>query len=150
MKYTLNKYHRNKDRKTAPSDEYYTKYEEVKFIFEELLLKEDLKDKIIYCPADGEESNFVIYLKQHKDDIQYKELIHTSDDMMMHEDLFQKADYIITNPPFSMLRNDILPLLKRNNCNFFLFGSLINNKYYLKTYSPNECKYIRRNSSFHL
>jgi len=148
MKYTLNKYHQNKNRKNPPSDEYYTKYEEVKFIFEELLFKEDLKDKIIYCPADGEQSNFVIYLKEHKDDIQYKELIYTSDDMMTHEDLFQKADYIITNPPFSMLRNEILPLLKRNNCNFFLFGSLIMNIYYLNTYSPNECKYIRRSSNF--
>ena len=149
MKYAIHDYHKNRDGKTSPTDEYYTKLEEVEFIFDIFIIKDELKDKIIYCPADGEESNFVKYLIQHKDDIQYKELIYTSDDMMTHEDLFQKADYIITNPPFSMLRKHLLPLLKRNNCKFFLFGSFINNRFYLETYSPLECKYIRRgNFSF--
>lgn len=148
MKYAIKQYHRNKDGKTPPSDEYYTKYEEVEFIFDTFIIKEELKDKIIYCPADGEESNFVIYLKQHKDDFQYKELIYTSDDMMTHEDLFQKADFIITNPPFSMIRKHMLPLLKRNNCKFFLFGSLINTMFYCETYKPDECKYIRRQLPF--
>lgn len=141
------KYHidraNSKDKK-APTDEYYTKYEEVEDIFENVIYKEDLKDKIIYCPADGEQSNFVIYLKDHKDDIQYKELIYTSDDMMTHEDLFERADYIITNPPFSILTKEILPLLKRLECKFFLFGSLGAQHYYINIFSPNECKYIRR------
>lgn len=133
----------SKDKK-APLDEYYTKYEEVEDIFNNVIYKEDLKDKIIYCPADGEQSNFVIYLKEHKDDIQYKELIYTSDDMMIHEDLFKRADYIITNPPFSILAKEILPLLKRLECKFFLFGSLMMQHYYIHTFSPNECKYMRR------
>ena len=144
MRFVDKKYHQNRDHKSCPPDEYYTKYEEVKYIFEELLIKEDLKDKIIYCPADGEKSNFVIYLKEHKDDIKYKELIYTSDDMFTHEDLFQKADYIITNPPFSLLTKKILPFLKKNNYKFFLFGSMINNFLYTKYYKPNELKYIRR------
>lgn len=144
MKFHDKQWHHNYDHKSIPTDEYYTKYEEVKEIFEEILIKEDLKDKIIYCPADEEKSNFVKYLKEHKDDIQYKELIYTWDDMMTHEDLFIKADYIITNPPFSMLKYQILPLLKKNNCKFFLLGSLTNNHRYIKTFNPNECKYIRR------
>lgn len=141
------KYHvdraNSKDKK-HPSDEYYTKYEEVEDIFENIIYKEDLKDKIIYCPADGEHSNFVIYLKDHKDDIQYKELIYTSDDMMTHEDLFERADYIITNPPFSILPKELLPLLKRIECKFFLFGSQMMQPYYIRTFLPNECKYIHR------
>ena len=127
-----------------PSDEYYTKYEEVEHIINNILIKSDLKNKIIYCPADGEESNFVKYFKDHKDDLQYKELIYTSDDMFTHEDLFQYADYIITNPPFSVIKHQLLPLLKRLECKFFLFGSKLNAHYYLNIFSPNECKYINR------
>ena len=63
---------------------------------------------------------------------------------MTHEDLFERADYIITNPPFSLLPKELLPLLKRLECKFFLFGSLMMQPYYIRTYYPNECKYMCR------
>ena len=106
-------------------DEYYTLYEEVKEIFERYIPNEELKDKIIYCPCDSDESNFVIYLKEHKDDIQYKELIYTSDDFNTHLDLFEKCDIIITNPPFSKIIKEFIPILKKVNKKFFIFGSII-------------------------
>lgn len=105
-------------------DEYYTLYEEVKEIFERYIPIEELKDKIIYCPCDSDESNFVIYLKEHKDDIQYKELIYTSDDFNTHLDLFEKCDIIITNPPFSKIIKEFIPILKKVNKKFFIFGSI--------------------------
>ena len=98
----------------AYDDEYYTLYEEVKEIFERYIPIEELKDKIIYCPCDSDESNFVIYLKEHKDDIQYKELIYTSDDFNTHLDLFEKCDIIITNPPFSKIVKEFISILKKS------------------------------------
>ena len=106
-------------------DEYYTRYEHVKNIFERYIPVEELKDKIIYCPCDSDESNFVIYLKEHKDDIQYKELIYTSDDFNTHLDLFEKCDIIITNPPFSKIIKEFIPILNKVNKKFFILGSMI-------------------------
>ena len=106
-------------------DEYYTRYEHVKNIFERYIPIEELKDKIIYCPCDSDESNFVIYLKEHKDDIQYKELIYTSDDFNTHLDLFEKCDIIITNPPFSKIIKEFIPILNKVNKKFFILGSMV-------------------------
>lgn len=117
-------------------DEYYTRYEHVKHIFENLII-EDLKDKIIYCPCDSDESNFVIYLKEHKDDLQYKELIYTSDDYNTHYDLFEKCDIIITNPPFSKLMREFIPLLNKVNKKFFILGSLIGLGDYYRKFNDN-------------
>ena len=106
-------------------DEYYTRYEHVKNIFERYIPIEELKDKIIYCPCHSDESNFVIYLKVHKDDIQYKELIYTSDDYNTHLDLFEKCDIIITNPPFSKIIKEFIPILNKVNKKFFILGSMV-------------------------
>ena len=106
-------------------DEYYTRYEHVKNIFERYIPVEELKDKIIYCPCDSDESNFVIYIKEHKDDIQYKELIYTSDDYNTHLDLFEKCDIIITNPPFSKIIKEFIPILNKVNKKFFILGSQV-------------------------
>lgn len=111
-------------------DEYYTRYEHVKNIFERYIPNEELKDKIIYCPCDSDESNFVIYLKEHKDDIQYKELIYTSDDFNTHLDLFEKCDIIITNPPFSKIVKEFIPILNKVNKKFFIFGSMVSLHHY--------------------
>lgn len=105
-------------------DEYYTRYEQVKDIFENYIPNEEIKDKIIYCPCDSDESNFVIYLKEHKADLQYKELIYTWDDYNTHLDLFEKCDIIITNPPFSKLIKEFIPILNKVNKKFFILGSL--------------------------
>ena len=104
-------------------DEYYTRYEHVNDIFKRFIPIEELKDKIIYCPCDSDKSNFVIYLKEHKDDIQYKELIYTSDDYNTHLDLFEKCDIIITNPPFSKIIKEFIPILNKVNKKFFILGA---------------------------
>ena len=111
-------------------DEYYTRYEHVKNIFERYIPIEELKDKIIYCPCDSDESNFVIYLKEHKDYIQYKELIYTSDDFNTHLDLFEQCDIIITNPPFSKIIKEFIPILNKVNKKFFILGSMVSIHYY--------------------
>jgi len=123
-------------------DEYYTTIEEVEFVFN-TILDENFKDKILYCPFDGEESAFVKYIKEHKE-IGYKELWFTSDDFKNHEDLIEKADVIISNPPFSLLIKEILPMMKKYNKKFFLFGSIGNIEGYIRIYKPYEVKYMRR------
>lgn len=94
------------------NDEFYTRKEDV----ENCLKYFDFSDKIVYCPADGEESEFVIYLKG-----KCKELIYTSDDFRTHFDLFQKADIIVTNPPFS-LKKTFFEFIKKAECDYLFLG----------------------------
>lgn len=110
----------------ARNDEYYTPMKTVQRVFEVYLSSYDFKDKIIYCPCDSSASNFVIYLLAHKSDLQYKELIYTWDDYNSHGALFNKADIIITNPPFSKLIREFLPLINYYQKDFFIFGCLGN------------------------
>ena len=108
------------------NDEYYTPKETVEFIFEKLIGYEFIKDKIIYCPCDGEQSEFVKYLKEKKDDLNYKDFWYTSDDFNTHIDLIKNADLVITNPPFSKIRNEYFPLMKKYAKNYLFFHSPIN------------------------
>lgn len=105
-------------------DEYYTSREEVEYIFEKVIPKGFLKDKIIYCPCDSEESEFVKYLKENKDRYEYKEFIYTSDDFNTHIDLFEYADLVITNPPFSKIKRQLLPILENHTKYWFIFHTL--------------------------
>lgn len=129
-------------------DEYYTRYEHVKDIFERYIPKDEIKDKIIYCPCDSDKSNFVIYLKEHKDDLGYKELIYTCDDYNTHIDLFEKADIIITNPPFSKLIREFIPILNKVNKKFFIFGSMISLPGYITKFTINNIRYVRSDKYF--
>lgn len=78
-------------------DEFYTRREDI----DAMLPEWDLSDKIVYCCADSEESEFVKYFKQPG---KCKELIYTSDDFRTHQDLFERCDIVVTNPPFSLIR----------------------------------------------
>lgn len=106
-------------------NEYYTTKEEVEFIFNDVIITDYLKDKVIYCPCDGDNSEFVKYLKSHKDDIKYKQFIYTSDDYHTHEDIFKNVDIVITNPPFEgKVFSDLVDLIKKYDCKCFLFNSV--------------------------
>ena len=91
------------EAKKKKNDEYYTPYSMVESIVK--AFKEELwKDQIIYCPCDAEWSNFPKYFKEHKE-LDYKDIWNTSDDFHTHTDLFEQCDIIITNPPFSIIRD---------------------------------------------
>lgn len=126
----------------TPSDEYYTTMEEVEYIFTQIIDTQQLEDKIVYCPCDSEKSAFTIWLNKHKDEYKIKEFIHTSDDFNTHEDIFEKADIVITNPPFSKIVRELLPLIKRTNCKFFLFGTQMR----IDAYMKYDCTFIRRSN----
>jgi len=124
----------------TPTDEYYTTMEEVEYIFTQIIDTQQLKDKIIYSPCDSDSSAFTIWLYEHKEEYKLKEFIHTSDDFNTHEDIFEKADIIITNPPFSKIVRELLPMINRTNCKFFLFGTQMRIDEYMKY----GCTFIRR------
>ena len=91
------------EAKKKKNDEFYTPYSMVESIVK--AFKEELwKDQIIYCPCDAEWSNFPKYFKEHKE-LGYKDIWNTSDDFHTHTDLFEQCDIIITNPPFSIIRD---------------------------------------------
>ena len=123
-------------------DEYYTRYEHVKNIFERYIPCEELKDKIIYLPCDSDKSNFVIYLKEHKEDIGYKELIYTWDDYNTHIDLFEYCDIIITNPPFSKIIKEFIPILNKVNKKFFILGGAVTVTSYYDHFDDKNIKYV--------
>lgn len=154
--YCLNQFSKPKD-----SDEFYTTIEEVEYIFGHLT--EDFTNKIIYCPFDNEESNFVKYIKSHKDELKYKDFWYTSDDWYTHFDLIQKADYIISNPPFSNLINyynnknsskhnqdkqpGILKIMLKYNCKFFLLGGNLSIHNYKSILYKTKVKFYKRKYS---
>lgn len=115
-------------------DEYYTQRNEIEEIFEKIIGYEFLKDKIIYCPCDSEESEFVKYLNEKKDEIKYKEFIYTADDFNTHVDLIEYADLVITNPPFSKVRREYFPLMLKHAKYYFFFHS-IGSMYIYKDYN---------------
>ena len=128
-------------------NEYYTRYENVEDIFNRYIPEGTFKDKIIYSPCDNEESAFVKYITSHKEQLQYKEYIYTSDDYNTHLDIFNYADIIITNPPFSKLIKEFIPILLTVNKLYFIFGSKISLPAYYRILG-NNCKYILPDTHF--
>lgn len=111
--------------KRKKNDEFYTTKKQVENIFNLYLKNYDFTNKVIYCPCDSERSEFVKFIKHNKDVLKYKEFIYTWDDYNTHEDLFNYADIIITNPPFSKLIKEFIPILNRCKKDFFIFGAKI-------------------------
>lgn len=117
--------------KRAKNDEFYTRYEDIE---KELSHYTDqLQGKIVYCPCDDFRwSNFVKYFKDNFQRLGLRELIATNYDIgdgayeyyyngesevsfkvsgtgsyREHNDLRDKCDIVITNPPFSLFRDFI-------------------------------------------
>lgn len=103
--------------KKAKDDEFYTQYETIVKEIGKCWRPEIFKDKIIYCPCDTDESNFVKFFKDNKDFYGYKKLLYTSinDGVSFDSDyckeLMKKCDIVVTNPPFSMFRQFYKQLL---------------------------------------
>lgn len=130
--------------KKAKNDEFYTQYSDIEKELKHYD-KEKFRDKVIYLPCDRPQSNFVAYFKEHYAYYKYKELVYTyiareenegvyaykfdgktetktklesngafqSDECI---EIMKKADWVITNPPFSLLFLfiDQLTTLKKN------------------------------------
>ena len=117
--------------KKVKNDEFYTQYSDIQKELEHYD-KAKFEDKVIYLPCDRPHSNFVAYFKEHYEDYKYKELVYTYIAREENEEVFayrfdgkketktklrgngafqsdecieimKRADWVITNPPFSIL-----------------------------------------------
>lgn len=122
--------------KLRNNNEFYTLYESVQWLFENTEnIKSVFNNKIVYLPCDSEKSNILKYLQNNKEELQIKEILYTSDDYYGHLDLYDKADIVITNPPFTGLNKWILFLYSINK-KFIIWGPYNWNQY------KNISKYI--------
>ena len=134
--------------KKEANDEFYTQYEDIAKEIEHY--KEHLKGKVIYCNCDIPHfSNFHKYFLDNFKELELKKLIVTGyvkngngkcsiydgekstdydllgdGDFRGDEcvDMLQKADVVITNPPFSLFR-DFIKILVDNSKDFIVVGS---------------------------
>ena len=110
------------------NDEFYTRYEDIE---KELIkYKDQFKGKIVYCNCDAPESNFIKFFNDVQAEWQIKEVLHTSlkegvsYDSPKALELLDKCDIVVTNPPFSKVRNEFLPLIERSGKQFLFIGNL--------------------------
>lgn len=155
--------------KKAKNDEYYTQYSDIEKELEHYD-KDKFIDKVIYLPCDRPISNFVAYFKEHYEDYKYKELVYTyiareeNEEVFAYSfdgnketktklkgngafqsdeciDIMKRADWVITNPPFSIL-GIFIKQLKDLNKRFIIcipttalsthiiFNNIINKNFY--------------------
>ena len=155
--------------KKVKNDEFYTQYSDIQKELEHYD-KAKFEDKVIYLPCDRPQSNFVAYFKEHYEDYKYKELVYTYIAREENEEVFaysfdgkneiktklngngafqsdecinimKRADWIITNPPFSIL-GIFIKQLKDLNKRFIIcipvtslstkniFNNIINKNFY--------------------
>ena len=134
--------------KKEANDEFYTQYEDIAKEIEHY--KEHLKGKVIYCNCDIPHfSNFHKYFLDNFKELELKKLIVTgyvkngSGKCFVYDgekstdydllgdgdfrgdeciDMLQKADVIITNPPFSLFR-EFIKVVVENHKDFIVVGS---------------------------
>lgn len=112
--------------KLAKNDEFYTLYKDVKTECDNYM--SHFFNKIIYCNCDTENSAFVKYFKELKQQKIIKDIWCSGglggDDFRSKKsiELLKKADLIITNPPFSLFR-DFIDLLIKYDKKFLIIGN---------------------------
>lgn len=126
--------------KKKKNDEFYTLLEDI----EEEMSYYNFTGKIIYCNCDDHRySNFYKYFKSRFRELGIKKLMTTclaldylteydgtketytkhSGDFRECADLLQKADYIITNPPFSLF-SEYMKMLFESSKKFIILGDI--------------------------
>ena len=139
-----------KKAKEKKNDEYYTRMVDVK---EELdHYKKWFKHKIIYCNCDDPEwSNFYLYFKENFKELQLEKLMSThyvseGSSYLVEYDgveevrtelqgngdfrsieclmLMKECDIVVTNPPFSLLR-DLIDMLMEYDKKFIIMGTVL-------------------------
>lgn len=98
--------------KYKKDDEFYTRFEDI----EKELDSYDWSNKIVGCPADSEESEFVRFFKTRAKKVIYWQEI-------FDEEKYKEVDVIVTNPPFSEY-SKYLKVLKELNKPFYLVAPI--------------------------
>ena len=98
--------------KKAKDNEFYTRFEDI----EKELGSYDWSNKIVGCPADSEESEFINFFKTRAKKVIYWQEI-------FDEEKYREVDVIVTNPPFSEYTK-YLKVLKELNKPFYLVAPI--------------------------
>ena len=112
--------------KKAKNDEFYSMYEDVEKELKHYT--QHLKDKVVYCNCDTEESNFYKYFKNNFETLGLKGLLRSSlaDGIPFQSeagiDMLKQADIVVTNPPFSLFR-DFVKLMFEYDKKFLVIGN---------------------------
>lgn len=145
MKKKLHPLYRAKIQK---DNEFYTDYSTMEYLFESekysSLFKSLVKDKIVYLPCDAEWSNIYKYFINNQEKLQIKEIMMTSDDYYSHLELYEKADIVFTNPPFTRLMYyiDFLQSMNKQFCLWYSYASICMNYKASQLFYNNELKMI--------
>lgn len=122
-------------------DEFYTQLKDIELEMQHYI--DYFFDKVVYCPCDSDESMFFHYFMDNFDSFGLKRLICSSIDGMLFDSdcgywtsvdngdmfsdemacWFDKADVVITNPPFSHFR-DFITLLIEKKKDFIVLGNM--------------------------
>lgn len=98
--------------KSKKDNEFYTRFEDI----EKELGNYDWSDKVVGCPADSEESEFVNFFKSRAKKVIYWQEI-------FDEEKYKEVDVIVSNPPFSGF-SKYLKTLKSINKPFYLVAPI--------------------------
>ena len=110
---TMKKSTRLQNAKDRKDDEFYTRFEDI----EKELDTYNWSNKIVGCPADSEESEFIRFFKARAKKVIYWQEIYD-------EEKYKEVDVIVTNPPFSEY-SKYLKVLKELNKPFYLVAPKI-------------------------
>ena len=135
-------------------NEWHTPIQTVEWIFS-LIPDGALKNKKIYCPCDSEKSEFVKFLlkAENKSKFGYDSVHFTSDQWQTHDDLFEKCDFVITNPPFTGIKK-FIDYVHSKDKQFILicpiavcwyqFENIKNGKFFFNRLRANKCDFFTR------
>lgn len=116
--------------KKIQDDEFYTRYEDIEK--EMQYYKEYFKGKVILLPCDSEESSFVEYFNNKREEYGINAVLYQStNDILNILDIYKHHKdelIVVTNPPFSMWR-DIYAKLKEHDYKFIILGNNLAQSY---------------------
>lgn len=122
--------------KANKNDEFYTRLVDIERELEHYWPQ--LEGKKILCPCDSQWSAFYTYFNSQKY-LHKFEIKFSYKDFRENEEMFEWADVVITNPPFSLFRDFFDTLIKYNNK--FLVIAPITCAHYINIYP-----YIKNNT----
>lgn len=138
-------------------NEWYTPIHTVEWIFS-LIPDGILKNKKIYCPCDSDKSEFVKFLlkEENQKKFGYAQVYFTSDQWQTHDDMFEKCDFVITNPPFTGIKKFIDYVYSKGKqfimicptamC-WYQFENIKNGKFFFNRLKAHKCDFFKRPDS---
>lgn len=120
--------------KIVIDDEYYTLMDDITYYM--YFFKDYMKNRVIYLPFDGEESNFTKFFKTYGEALGIKDLIYTSNHYKENGAIFEYVSandgLVVTNPPFSIL-SEILDYFKQYHISYVMLSpyTKVSNKSFL-------------------